>query len=74
MVNPPPGCRFAPRCLYAQDRCTHDLPALAPGDEPGHRFACYFPVGTAEGEAALSRNRDAGKTGAGLDLEAQAVS
>jgi peptide/nickel transport system ATP-binding protein len=74
MVNPPPGCRFAPRCLYAQPRCTTEMPPLIPANEPGHRYACYFPVGTAEGEAARERNRSQGKTSAGLDLEAEVVS
>jgi len=39
----PPGCAFAPRCDYAQERCrTHrpDLEEL----EPGHATACYYPV------------------------------
>ena len=74
MVNPPPGCRFAPRCRYAQDACLSELPALIPAEEPGHRYACYFPVGTPEGQAALAKNEQAGKTAAGLDLQAQAVS
>ncbi len=74
MVKPPVGCRFAPRCRYAQQRCIEELPELVPADEPGHRFACFFPVGTAEGEAALARNLASGKTATGLDLHAQAVS
>jgi hypothetical protein len=27
---------------------------------PGHKFACWFPVGTPEGREALERNRAAG--------------
>jgi oligopeptide/dipeptide ABC transporter ATP-binding protein len=34
LAQPPPGCRFAPRCRYAIDRCRTDEPALAAG-EPG---------------------------------------
>ena len=26
LKNPPPGCRFAPRCLYATDRCRTEYP------------------------------------------------
>lgn len=26
--NLPPGCRFAPRCAFAVDECTHELPEL----------------------------------------------
>jgi peptide/nickel transport system ATP-binding protein len=74
MVNPPKGCRFAPRCRYAQDRCVNEAPSLLPSeDSPGHRFACFFPVGTAEGEAALQKNLSSGRTGAGLDLNAEVV-
>jgi len=29
-INPPPGCAFHPRCLYAQDRCREIVPPLAP--------------------------------------------
>ncbi|MDF1604711.1 ABC transporter ATP-binding protein [Nocardioides sp. YIM 152315] len=45
MLRPPPGCRFAPRCRYAQDDCVATMPTLAatPG-VPDHRFACFHPV------------------------------
>jgi peptide/nickel transport system ATP-binding protein len=55
----PPGCPFAPRCPYAQDRCrTEDPPARTAG--AGHRFSCWYPVGSPEGEDALARNVAAG--------------
>jgi peptide/nickel transport system ATP-binding protein len=60
LVNPPVGCRFAPRCPYAQDKCVREEPPLRESDVPGHRFACWFPVGTPEGREALARNRAAG--------------
>jgi peptide/nickel transport system ATP-binding protein len=60
LVNPPVGCRFAPRCPYAQEKCVHEEPPLRESDVPGHRFACWFPVGTPEGREALARNRAAG--------------
>jgi peptide/nickel transport system ATP-binding protein len=44
LVNPPPGCRFAPRCPRAESRCTDHEPPLE-GGESGHRFACWYPVG-----------------------------
>jgi peptide/nickel transport system ATP-binding protein len=44
LVSPPPGCRFAPRCSRVQERCRHDEPALQPDSEPGHAFACWYPV------------------------------
>jgi peptide/nickel transport system ATP-binding protein len=60
LVNPPIGCRFAPRCPYAQEKCIKEEPPLRESDVPGHQFACWFPVGTPEGNAALERNRAAG--------------
>ena len=53
------GCPFAPRCAYAQDRCRTDEPPLRNAG-PGHRFACWYPVGSPEGEQALARNVAAG--------------
>ena len=46
LVNPPDGCRFAPRCQYAQDRCRQEEPPLTVGDHPDHLYACWFPVVT----------------------------
>jgi oligopeptide/dipeptide ABC transporter ATP-binding protein len=45
-INPPPGCRFHPRCPKAQDLChQHDPPLeTKPGGPPGHKTACHFPV------------------------------
>ncbi len=51
----PPGCRFAPRCPYVRERCREEAPPLREGT-PGHRFACWFPVGSPEGREALERN------------------
>jgi len=47
LTNPPVGCRFAPRCRYATDRCRAEEPNLL-GEVPGHEFACFFPVGERE--------------------------
>jgi peptide/nickel transport system ATP-binding protein len=43
LADPPTGCRFAPRCQYAQSRCRDGVPPLG-GDDPNHQFACFFPV------------------------------
>src|SRR5262252_929236 len=40
---PPPGCRFAPRCPRARDKCRADEPALI-GESLDHTFACWHPV------------------------------
>ena len=46
LTNPPHHCRFAPRCRYAQDRCTEEDPQLVESS-PGHLHACFYPVGDA---------------------------
>ncbi|MBI2168132.1 MAG: ABC transporter ATP-binding protein [Actinobacteria bacterium] len=56
LAHPPAGCRFAPRCAYAQERCRTEAPPLLPSGIPGHRFACWYPVGSTEGMTALARN------------------
>jgi peptide/nickel transport system ATP-binding protein len=48
LTAPPPGCKFAPRCRYAQEKCIESEPYLtAAGDS--HFFRCFFPVGAVEG-------------------------
>lgn len=36
----PPGCRFAPRCPFAIERCHRETPPLV-AHEPGHDAACW---------------------------------
>src|SRR5690606_29763230 len=45
LIDPPPGCRFAPRCPYAQDRCRTEAPPLV-GSDPGHWYRCGCRVGS----------------------------
>jgi peptide/nickel transport system ATP-binding protein/oligopeptide transport system ATP-binding protein len=42
LIHPPPGCRFASRCPFAQDRCRVEVPELRiiPGN-PDHFVACH---------------------------------
>ncbi|MGD0379989.1 MAG: ABC transporter ATP-binding protein [Acidimicrobiales bacterium] len=49
------GCRFAPRCPYVQDHCRQEEPPLRTAGQ-GHSFRCWYPVGSAEGDAALAYN------------------
>jgi oligopeptide transport system ATP-binding protein len=40
-INPPPGCRFHTRCLYAKDLCSREEPKLTEVEEK-HVAACFF--------------------------------
>lgn len=40
-LNPPPGCRFAPRCPNAFDRCTREKPEYRMVEEE-HHVACFL--------------------------------
>jgi oligopeptide/dipeptide ABC transporter ATP-binding protein len=40
-TNPPPGCHFSTRCLFVQDRCRHEAPALRPLAD-GRMVRCHF--------------------------------
>jgi peptide/nickel transport system ATP-binding protein len=46
LANPPPGCRFAPRCPLAQDVC-REQPEMREV-EPGHAAACWMAERGAE--------------------------
>jgi peptide/nickel transport system ATP-binding protein len=67
-VEPPTGCRFSPRCVYAQDDCTTTLPEVEGPD--GHQFACFYPVGTAASVQARATNIERGHTATGLKIKA----
>ena len=41
LINPAPGCRFAPRCRYAMAVCAEKEPVLRE-IAPGHRMACHL--------------------------------
>ncbi len=41
LINPAPGCRFAPRCNQAMSVCTEREPLLRE-IAPGHRMACHL--------------------------------
>ncbi|MCA8943427.1 MAG: ABC transporter ATP-binding protein [Planctomycetes bacterium] len=71
------ACSFAPRCPRAQARCLNELPLLvedartdSPSSSDGHAYACFYPLGTESGDAALLGNRRAGSTAAGLPMAA----
>jgi peptide/nickel transport system ATP-binding protein len=41
LFNPPPGCRFHPRCPYAMDVCKKEEPETIEV-EKGHKVACHL--------------------------------
>jgi peptide/nickel transport system ATP-binding protein len=52
LTRPPAGCKFAPRCRYAQDSCRAAEPPLEGGWD--HRYRCFFPVGAASDDAGAA--------------------
>ena len=45
-TQPEPGCAFASRCPYVQEKCQVEHPELQKADN-GHQFRCHFPLGVA---------------------------
>src|SRR5262249_9888101 len=41
-INPPSGCRFHPRCRFAEPVCSAQRPALMPTGNPDHAAACHM--------------------------------
>jgi peptide/nickel transport system ATP-binding protein len=41
LVNPQAGCRFAARCMHAQDNCTQGTPVLFQAGQ-GHEVRCFY--------------------------------
>ena len=42
LINPPPGCRFHPRCPYGREICTDSRPDLVDVDSQHHQVACWL--------------------------------
>jgi oligopeptide/dipeptide ABC transporter ATP-binding protein len=42
LIDPPPGCRFHPRCFRAREICRAELPRLEKQSDQ-QSVACYFP-------------------------------
>jgi oligopeptide/dipeptide ABC transporter ATP-binding protein len=64
LTHPPQGCRFAPRCTRASDKCRTDEPPLG-GKTFEHRYACWHPV---DGPLALVPIGEAGPDAASTGL------
>jgi oligopeptide/dipeptide ABC transporter ATP-binding protein len=57
LINPPSGCRFAPRCPFEMEHCTDAVPGLAPVGRD-QRAACFlYPDSGAPVPDALARER-----------------
>ena len=71
LLDPPHGCAFAARCRHAQPDCLETKPPLdgAAVKVDGHRWACFHPVGTADGDVSLKVNLEAGENAAGLPMQ-----
>jgi oligopeptide transport system ATP-binding protein len=48
-IDPPPGCRFHPRCRYMTDVCREIEPPLT--DYDSHLAACHHPLNVSKDEA-----------------------
>lgn len=57
-INPPPGCRFSPRCIFVQDVCKTDDPPLRDVGG-GHLVACHFAGELDFGKSAQQEYADA---------------
>jgi peptide/nickel transport system ATP-binding protein len=47
LADPPPGCRFHPRCPLAMEICSRRVPDMIES-APGHRVACFAVNGSGE--------------------------
>ncbi|OLT21831.1 dipeptide/oligopeptide/nickel ABC transporter ATP-binding protein [Pseudonocardia sp. CNS-139] len=65
LVNPPTGCKFSPRCPYAQEKCLTEEPPLREAGSADHQYRCWYPVGSEEGLKAKARNVERGRSAAG---------
>jgi oligopeptide/dipeptide ABC transporter ATP-binding protein len=43
-ANPPPGCRFHPRCTRSTDECRQSEPQLTASQDGEHWVACWHPL------------------------------
>jgi oligopeptide/dipeptide ABC transporter ATP-binding protein len=55
-IEVPAGCRFHPRCPFAEARCRSEVPVLREV-EPGHHAACHLAPGVASGGVAGGSGR-----------------
>jgi peptide/nickel transport system ATP-binding protein len=73
LINPPAGCKFSPRCPYAQDKCLTEEPPLRDAGSPEHQYRCWFPVGSPAWAEAKARNIERGTSAAGTSVTEEMV-
>ncbi len=68
LANLPQGCKYAPRCAYAQDICHVEEPPLKPDpDNADHLFRCHFGIPDTGGLAPRTDRAEAVGDGAAGD-------
>jgi oligopeptide transport system ATP-binding protein len=70
-VNPPAGCRFNPRCPYAEDNCRTDEPDLVEV-KPGHYAACHYWKDVEAGTKRMTGDSEIRPLGEGHVVSAEA--
>jgi peptide/nickel transport system ATP-binding protein len=75
LIRPPAGCKFSPRCPYAQDRCLTEEPPLRDVEHSAgsHQYRCWFPVGSPAWAEAKARNVERGRSAAGTPVTEEMV-
>jgi peptide/nickel transport system ATP-binding protein len=63
LSDPPKGCRFAPRCRYAEDQCLDVAPTLQDNGD-AHGYACFYPVHRVVGQRSSSNGDSATRVAA----------
>ena len=66
-IDPPPACRFHPRCPYATEICRTVEPPLAEYAN-GHLAACHHPRNVSAAEISAATRSDRSPLSAGPDL------
>ncbi len=44
LINPPPGCKFRPRCPHAFEKCVEEPALESRVEDPGHLDRCWLEV------------------------------
>ena len=52
LIDPPSGCKFHPRCVFAEDKCKVDTPAFKVFEKE-HKVACWYPEKVIEARQGL---------------------